>query len=70
VPVYDARSVDFDFASELPLIAEKLPRWHSEVPRDSFVVVGYTATTFTSKSKQVQLGCNLLWVILCGVPVN
>ncbi|KAJ7695919.1 hypothetical protein B0H17DRAFT_1198251 [Mycena rosella] len=52
VPVFDARSRDFDFNTQLPDIAKVLPCWKGEVPVGSFVVE--------------HVGCNLMWVIVCG----
>jgi hypothetical protein len=72
VPVYDARNRAFDFDDDLADI-NKLPRWKGEVPVGSFVVVGYTASTYQSprlrgKAKVEHVSCNLLWIMVCGTP--
>ncbi|KAJ7034422.1 hypothetical protein C8F04DRAFT_1183236 [Mycena alexandri] len=70
IPIYDATNVQFDFRSELPELESKLARWTEEVPVGSFVVVGYTASSYTGKAgekgQQPHIGCNLLWVVVCG----
>ncbi|KAJ7462387.1 hypothetical protein B0H11DRAFT_1718136, partial [Mycena galericulata] len=73
VPVYDATSKNFDFLKDLPTMKSVLPVWSGEVPIGSFVVVGYTAVTYSGKAGdhgyQVHVGCNLLWVVVCGTPL-
>ncbi|KAJ7709295.1 hypothetical protein B0H16DRAFT_1745939 [Mycena metata] len=74
VPVYDARKVVLDFQSDLPRLDQVLPRFAGEVPFSSFIVVGYSASCYQaarsgSAEKVSQLGCNILWVIVCGTPV-
>ncbi|KAJ7740542.1 hypothetical protein B0H16DRAFT_1464780 [Mycena metata] len=72
VPVYDCTKRDLDLDEELVAL-ESLPRWRGEVPVGSFVVVGYSASTYPatvggSGPKVAHLSCNLLWVIVCGIP--
>ncbi|KAJ7169024.1 hypothetical protein C8R46DRAFT_1218391 [Mycena filopes] len=74
VPVYDARKVVVDFQADLGKLDQILPRFSGEIPFSSFIVVGYTASSYQgarsgSNEKVAQLGCNLLWVIVCGTPV-
>ncbi|KAJ7619245.1 hypothetical protein DFH06DRAFT_1342103 [Mycena polygramma] len=71
IPVYNAVGRDFDFLTELPNMAAKLPLWRGEIPQGSFIVTGYTATTYQGSAagmsdKQEHVGCNLLWIIVCG----
>lgn len=52
---------------------DSLPRWKGEIPVGSFVVVGYSASTYPgtiggSGPKVAHLSCNLLWAIVCGIP--
>ncbi|KAK6993070.1 hypothetical protein R3P38DRAFT_2567418, partial [Favolaschia claudopus] len=74
VPVYDARNREFDFNAELPHLATALPRWTGgEVPIGSFIVVGYTMSSYMGKAqgqpdKVLHIGNNILWVIICGTP--
>ncbi|KAJ7603319.1 hypothetical protein DFH06DRAFT_1313887 [Mycena polygramma] len=46
VPVYNATDTVFNFTTDLPQMSTKLERWPREIPEGSFVVVGYTATTY------------------------
>ncbi|KAJ7111512.1 hypothetical protein C8R44DRAFT_632986 [Mycena epipterygia] len=73
LPVYDARTVVVDFDSDLVKLAEVLPPFVGEVPFGSFVVVGYTCSVYNaaisgSSERAAHLGCNILWVIVCGIP--
>ncbi|PPR07085.1 hypothetical protein CVT24_010922, partial [Panaeolus cyanescens] len=70
VPIYDATGVsDFNIDTDINRLAESLPPWsQGEVPRDSFVVVGYTLSEYLSRKEQWVLSCNLLWVIVIAVP--
>ncbi|KAJ6581757.1 hypothetical protein B0H19DRAFT_929623, partial [Mycena capillaripes] len=73
VPVYDARKVVVDFESDLPRLDEVLPPFVGEVPFGSFIVVGYTCSMYHStlsgsNERVANLGCNVLWVIVCGTP--
>jgi hypothetical protein len=70
VPVYDARTArTLDFTVDLPNIDTILPRFHSEIPRGSLIVVGHMLTKYWStKNKGWTLGCNLHWVIVLGIP--
>jgi hypothetical protein len=73
VPVYDARKTPFNFESDLDKIADVLPLFTGEIPFSSFVVIGYTVSAYKAAlgvgSERVpHLGCNILWVIVCGTP--
>ncbi|KAJ7122506.1 hypothetical protein C8R43DRAFT_1136141 [Mycena crocata] len=74
VPVYDATKRDFDFHTQIEDYATVLPEWTGgEIPVGSFIVVGYTASTYKGKAgghsvKQEHVGANLLWIIVCGTP--
>ncbi|KAJ7028866.1 hypothetical protein C8F04DRAFT_963544 [Mycena alexandri] len=73
LPVYDARKTAFDFEFDLPRISAVLPSFTGEIPFSSFVVVGYTASTYNgalggSTERVTHLGCNVIWVIVCGTP--
>jgi hypothetical protein len=73
VPVYDARKTVVDFNADLERLSNLLPMFHGEIPFGSFIVVGYTcasymATLSGSSQRVAHLGCNVLWVIVCGTP--
>ncbi|KAJ7703375.1 hypothetical protein B0H16DRAFT_1482942 [Mycena metata] len=73
LPVYDARKTAFDFEFDLPRISAVLPSFTGEIPFSSFVVVGYTASTYNGSlggttERVTHLGCNVVWVIVCGTP--
>jgi hypothetical protein len=73
VPVYDARSSVVDFNTDLGRLDEVLPLFDEEIPFGSFVVVGYTVSVYraslTAGGERVpQLGCNLVWAIVCRTP--
>ncbi|KAJ6464207.1 hypothetical protein C8R47DRAFT_1079754 [Mycena vitilis] len=73
VPVYDARTVVFDFNSDLNRMGSVLPAFHGEIPFGSFVVVGYTVAGYKASlsaggERVPHLGCNILWAIVCGSP--
>ncbi|KAJ7733482.1 hypothetical protein B0H16DRAFT_1468073 [Mycena metata] len=75
VPIYDARKVVVDFQADLGRLNDVLPKFIGEIPFSSFVVVGYTASCYKgarggSAEKVAQLGCNIVWVIVCGTPVK
>ncbi|KAJ7720721.1 hypothetical protein B0H16DRAFT_1699910 [Mycena metata] len=75
VPVYDARKVVVDFQADLGRLDDVLPKFIGEIPFGSFIVVGYTASCYKgarggSTDKVAQLGCNLVWVVVCGTPVK
>ncbi|KAJ7079857.1 hypothetical protein C8R44DRAFT_754553 [Mycena epipterygia] len=75
IPIYDARKVTLDFDADLSRLEKVLPKFNgTEVPVGSFVVVGYTcssynATLSNSTERVPHLGCNILWVIVCGTPI-
>ncbi|KAJ6460426.1 hypothetical protein DFH09DRAFT_1497437 [Mycena vulgaris] len=69
VPVFDARNTVFNFDTDIPVMSTKLARWEGDVPVGAFVVVGYSASTYYGTIKNVKtlhLGCNLLWIVVCG----
>ncbi|KAJ6470778.1 hypothetical protein C8R47DRAFT_751799 [Mycena vitilis] len=73
VPVYDARKNLVDFDTDLARLDEVLPPFIGEVPFGSFIVVGYTCSVYNaavsgSSERVAHLGCNVLWVIVCGTP--
>lgn len=74
MPTFDARGVAFDFNNDIDKLAEILPPFDGEIPTGSFVVAGYTASTFLGqvaaqdKKQLMCVGCNLVWAIVCGTP--
>jgi hypothetical protein len=69
VPVYDARTVDFNLQEGIETMKEVLPTFEGELPRNSFVVVGYTAASYHShKDDSWHISANLQWAIVIGVP--
>ncbi|RXW18750.1 hypothetical protein EST38_g7114 [Candolleomyces aberdarensis] len=69
VPVYDARTSNFNFLHDLPNIAD-LPRWEHEIPYGSFVVVGYTLAVYRAKGGNWSLACNVQWAVIVGMAPN
>ncbi|KAJ7019117.1 hypothetical protein C8F04DRAFT_1276642 [Mycena alexandri] len=75
LPVYDARKTPFKFETDLARIDQILPLYTGEIPFSSFVVVGYTASTYSAQlggsgERVPHLGCNILWAMVCGTPVR
>ncbi|KAK7001025.1 hypothetical protein R3P38DRAFT_2796510 [Favolaschia claudopus] len=74
VPVYDARNADVDFNVDLVNLDSKLPRWRGgEVPVGAFVVAGYSMHSYMGKAQGRQaltLSNNVLWVVICGLPLK
>ncbi|KAK6977065.1 hypothetical protein R3P38DRAFT_3237840 [Favolaschia claudopus] len=73
IPVYDARNVDFDFDTDLPNLENKLRPWIGEIPVGAFIVAGYSMHTYKGKVQGMvaqTLSPNLLWVVVCGVPIK
>ncbi|KAJ7156490.1 hypothetical protein C8R43DRAFT_849056, partial [Mycena crocata] len=73
VPVYDARKIVVNFNTDLDRLDQVLPLFPGEIPQSSFAVVGYSLSCYNgtvsgSSSKVASLGCNILWVIVCGTP--
>ncbi|KAJ7664486.1 hypothetical protein DFH06DRAFT_1324037 [Mycena polygramma] len=73
VPVYDARKKAVNFEVDLPNLSKLLPLFPGEIPFGSFIVVGYTCTSYMaslsgSNERVAHLGCNVLWVVVCGTP--
>lgn len=61
--------VDPDFNVILRDLPGSLPLFKGgEVPFDSFVMVGYITTIFTSKDRGMAAGFNLKWIVVLGVP--
>jgi hypothetical protein len=74
VPIYDARKVIVDFNTDLDRLDKVLPQFVGELPFGSFAVVGYTVSGYkaslsTGGERVSQLGCNVIWVIVCGTPL-
>ncbi|KAK7000763.1 hypothetical protein R3P38DRAFT_3218606 [Favolaschia claudopus] len=75
LPVYDARDREFDFTSGLADLEHNLPLWQGgEVPVGAFIVAGYSMHSYMGKAqgvdaKVLHVSNNLLWVIVCGVPL-
>ncbi|KAJ7705900.1 hypothetical protein B0H16DRAFT_1345948 [Mycena metata] len=74
VPVYDARKIVVNFEADLDRLDKVLPLFKGEVPFGSFVVVGYTVSSYKAAlssggEKMPNLGCNILWAIVCGTPI-
>ncbi|KAJ7490176.1 hypothetical protein B0H11DRAFT_2229098 [Mycena galericulata] len=74
IPVYDGRKIRVNFKTDLRDLSRVLPRFDAEIPFGSFVLVGYTATTWTAvpgsatdKVKHAHLGCNVMWAIVVGI---
>ncbi|KAJ7168105.1 hypothetical protein C8R43DRAFT_945362 [Mycena crocata] len=67
IPIYDATDRDFNFHTDLPNLNNNLPLWQGEIPVRSFVVAGYTASSYRGngggKPNQIHVGCNLMWAI-------
>ena len=75
VPIYDARSISFDFAEHLPAYARILPVFDGEVPIRSLATVLYSANSFRRKPGQDgqvstgrQLSLNIQAVIVLATP--
>ncbi|KAJ7441881.1 hypothetical protein FB451DRAFT_1190858 [Mycena latifolia] len=74
VPVYDAQKTPFDFDTDLSRISAVLPLFTGEIPFSSFIVVGYSVSSYSATlsggmERVPHLGCNILWVIVCGTPL-
>ncbi|KAJ7937860.1 hypothetical protein B0H13DRAFT_2302332 [Mycena leptocephala] len=73
VPVYDARKSVINWDADLGRLGEVLPLFPGEVPVGSFTVVGYTVSSYMAaisggSDRVAHIGCNILWVIVCGTP--
>ncbi|KAJ2914814.1 hypothetical protein MD484_g5619, partial [Candolleomyces efflorescens] len=62
VPVYDCRNVDVDFTQDL--LSMDFPSFEGEIPKGSFVVVGYTASVYRAQSGKWTITLNLKWAIV------
>ncbi|KAJ7723245.1 hypothetical protein B0H16DRAFT_342809 [Mycena metata] len=74
LPVFDARKTVFDINADLGRLAAVLPVFTGEIPFSSFVLVGYSVSSYASNlsgsSERVpHVSCNILWAIVCGTPV-
>lgn len=68
VPVFDARVVPFDINKDIECMHEILPAFNDKLPQGSFVVVGYSASTYKGKQDKMNLSCNVQWVVVVGTP--
>lgn len=69
VPVYDGRGKSFNFDKDVDRLPSILPTFDGEVPAGSFAVVAYSASTYKgTKKDQVNLSCNVQWVLVLGTP--
>ncbi|KAF9051702.1 hypothetical protein BJ165DRAFT_1524611 [Panaeolus papilionaceus] len=66
IPIYDARDTNFNFQNDINEL-HRLPLWDGEIPRGSFVVVGYTLAAYFPNQKW-NLATNVRWVVVVGVP--
>ncbi|KDR76167.1 hypothetical protein GALMADRAFT_67610 [Galerina marginata CBS 339.88] len=67
IPMYDARNTVFDCQTDWPVLSKVLPPFMTEVPRGSFIAVGYTCNTYFGSEKW-QLSCNVQFVVVLGTP--
>jgi hypothetical protein len=65
--------MEIDFSNDIATLASKLPMYDTEIPVGSFVVVGYSVSTYMGNAgglqkgeKTMHVGCNILWAVLCG----
>jgi len=71
VPIYDARLLDYDVGLNIANMANDLPLFEGEIPRGSFVVVGYTASCYLSNmDRRWHFSANIQWAIVMGVPLR
>ncbi|KAJ7270155.1 hypothetical protein B0H12DRAFT_1178325 [Mycena haematopus] len=73
IPVYDARRYVIDFDKDLDRLSQVLSRFSGEVPSGSFIIVGYTVSSYMAtlsggSTRLPHIGCNILFVIVCGTP--
>jgi hypothetical protein len=59
VPIYDAHDISSDFTNILTKLY-KLPRYSGDALFSSYIIVGYTASTFTKEFPNVS--CNIHWL--------
>ncbi|KAJ7753764.1 hypothetical protein B0H16DRAFT_1722963 [Mycena metata] len=74
LPVFDARKTPVDFSSDLSRLGQVLPPFTGEIPFSSFVVVGYSVSSYSAAlsgttQRVPHVGCNVLWAVVCGTPV-
>ncbi|KAJ7768497.1 hypothetical protein B0H16DRAFT_1716487 [Mycena metata] len=74
LPIFDARKTTIDYATDLGRLAAVLPAFTGDIPFSSFVVVGYSVSSYKanlsgSTERVAHLSCNVLWAIVCGTPV-
>ncbi|KAJ7761280.1 hypothetical protein DFH07DRAFT_771604 [Mycena maculata] len=71
VPVYDGRTTDFDLDEDIDDLENVLSRYEDhegEPPNGACVLIAYTVSQFTDKSKSDAVGFNLRWVVVLGEP--
>lgn len=69
VPVYDGRGKSLDLDKDIERLQDILPLFDGEVPQGSFAVVAYSASTYKgAKKNQINLSCNVQWVLVLGTP--
>ena len=71
--VFDAHQKCFNFGTDLLNLNKVPPPFDNEIPRGSFAVVAYTASTYQSNSTrnddistQTSLACNINWAVVLG----
>ncbi|KAJ7752170.1 hypothetical protein DFH07DRAFT_774458 [Mycena maculata] len=73
VPVYDGRTTDFDLDEDIDDLENVLSRYEDhegEPPNGACVLIAYTVSQFTDKSKSDAVGFNLRWVLSWGNQRN
>ncbi|KAJ7631398.1 hypothetical protein DFH06DRAFT_1140640 [Mycena polygramma] len=73
IPVYDARKKVINFDADLDRLDDVFPLFPGEIPSGSFTIVGYTVSSYMAtisggSERLPHVGCNILWVIVCGTP--
>ncbi|KAJ7848381.1 hypothetical protein B0H14DRAFT_3453194 [Mycena olivaceomarginata] len=73
IPVYDVRKTVINWDADLGRLGEVLSLFPGEVPVGSFTVVRYTVSSYMAafsggSDRVAHIGCNILWVIVCGTP--
>jgi hypothetical protein len=75
VPVFDAWEVHLDPSVNFENISGLLPRFEGDISSGSCLAVGHSLTSYVGKKSdktednaQVQLGTNILFAIIFGVP--
>jgi hypothetical protein len=75
VPGFDAWEVCLDPSVNFENISGLFPRFEGDIPSGSCIAVGHSLTSYVGKKSnkteddaQVQLGTNILFAIVFGVP--